>query len=268
MSHYYDAAGGSFHTIKGKNGKDRPVKISDARTLGLYPSVTTILDILSKPQLDSWKQKQVAYACLRAACIPGPNDDKEAWASLVIADAFKQVEDAADLGTNIHAAIEAHFKGQPFTAELSVYVNAVDKWVRENGIEFAAHELRLVNQDVGYAGTTDAAIRSARGFGICDFKTRKSVAGRPMEAYDGQATQISAYHVAHYKSVPTIDSHVAGLNLFISTTEPGRVEGVWHDAATLAQEWEFFVHLCACWRIRKGYDPRPKTDAAPVAAVA
>jgi hypothetical protein len=44
---------------------ERPTTIRDAKRLGLYPSVTSILGVLAKPGLEKWKLDQVALACLR-----------------------------------------------------------------------------------------------------------------------------------------------------------------------------------------------------------
>lgn len=138
---------------------------------------------------------------------------------------------------------------------MELYVQAVEKRLREAKVRLLGHELRLVNQQVGYAGTTDCVMEWEGFLGIADFKTRKSRLGYPMVAYDGQATQIAAYHVAHYKQEIEVGDGIVGLNIFISTTEPGRVDLAWHDCASLVREWEFFKHLCRCWQIRNDYTP-------------
>jgi len=42
--------------------------------------------------------------------------------------------------------------------------------------------------------------------------------------------------------------------VFVSTTEPGRVEFVTHG--DLTQDWAAFRLLASLWRYVKGYDPR------------
>lgn len=260
MSHWYDFSGASKHEIMGtSSGRLRPTTIKDARANGWFPSVTTVLDILSKPQLDSWKQDQVALAArrvLKSAPASFQVADDKTFCSILKKEAFQQVEDAADLGTRIHAALEPFLAGQKIDAELEPYLRNVPGVLKREGIEVTGHELRLVNAKHGYAGTTDCPIKSGRGLGIMDAKTRKTKPEyREIAAYDGQATQIAAYHAAHYATEPTADQPIAGCNLFISSTEIGRVELVWHDASTLADEWEFFKHLLRCWQIRNGYVP-------------
>ena len=54
-THWYDQKGLPAYTIVGKNGKERNVNLRDARELNLVPSVTTILGVAAKPQLENWK---------------------------------------------------------------------------------------------------------------------------------------------------------------------------------------------------------------------
>lgn len=250
-SHWYDAGCSPCHTVVGKNGKPRPSTIRDARELGLFPSVTTVLSILSKPQLDTWKMRQVALAARKHA--PSMLGDED-FCEFVIEAAFEQVEEAADLGTGIHKAIEQHFQGLPYDPALKAHVEAVDAWCKTEEVEFQQHELRLVSKSHGYAGTTDAVMKCKRGLGILDFKSRKSVPGRPMSAYEDQVVQIAAYDVAHFSLLPGPER--VGVNVFISTTEPGRVEATWYSHAELRDGWQAFEHALGLWRFLKGYDPR------------
>lgn len=306
-SHWYDAKGAACHQIATKPGAKnpfRPTTIKDARALLLYPSVTTILGVLAKPQLDDWKQKQVHQATLRkvselVAVVdnvhPTPErvalltklvtateaDFKDktgpvyAFQTACIDEAFKQVEDAADAGTLIHAGAEKALQGLDYdedapvflpalkqTFPLKTFIEPIKAFVEENEIRLTAHEVRTVNHGEGYAGTVDAAMRSKRGLGILDFKTRKTDPRFPCEPYDGQPMQIAAYHVSHYGCIPEADMHVAGCNLYISTTEPGRVEACWYDAAQLGREWDAFAHVAALWRHIKKYDPRAARPTA------
>jgi len=301
-SHWYRANGDACHTLptsspKAKS-KTRPVKITDARQLGLFPSVTTILSILAKPQLDEWKQKQVHQATVRKMAelvavvenvqptadrvalltklVTATDEDFKdkagqvyAFQSACIDEAFKQVEDAADAGTLIHAGAEDALQGKDYNEDAPVFLPALDqtfplktfvqpiiRFVEENEIRITGNEVRTVNHTEGYAGTIDAPMRSKRGLGILDFKTRKTDPRYPCEPYDGQPMQIAAYHASHYGCIPEAYMHAAGCNLYISTTEPGRIEAVWYEAEQLGREWEAFTHVAALWRHLKGYDPR------------
>jgi len=103
--HWYDRNGEAKHTILGKNGKIRSTTLRDARSEGWYPSVTTIMKVLASPELDKWKQQQVLLASMT---LPRQaEEDDESYMSRIMQDAFKQVDDAADLGTQIHAALQS-----------------------------------------------------------------------------------------------------------------------------------------------------------------
>ena len=53
--HWYAQDGEPMYTIIGANGKERNTTLRDAKSLGLVPSVTTILGMIAKPSLENWK---------------------------------------------------------------------------------------------------------------------------------------------------------------------------------------------------------------------
>ena len=247
--HWYDKDGNAcFEVPKAKGGGMRATTLADARKLGLYPSVTTIMGVMAKPQLDDWKLQQVAD---RAYANP-PKDGEEAssYARRTIVGAFEQVSDAADLGTAIHAALEAHFQGFPVPEGMNTYVEPVVAALDKAGIRLMQHELRLVNAAGGYAGTTDAVMVRDGQQGILDFKSRKTKAGVKCEPWDTEPMQIAAYGVAKFLTVPT-----CGANVYISTTEPGRVDVVHYDHAELYAAWHAFRNMIELWQYLKGYRP-------------
>lgn len=253
--HWYDKDGKAvFEVPKAKGGGTRATTITDARKMNLYPSVTTILSVMAKPQLDDWKLTQVAERAY--ANPPQDNEDVGTYARRTIDNAFEQVSDAADLGTAIHSAIEAHFKGELVPEAMQVYVQPVVAALEAADINIVKHELRLVNQAAGYAGTTDAVmILNGKGplggtKGILDFKSRKTKPGVKCEPWDTEPMQIAAYGVAYFDNVPP-----CGANVYISTTEPGRVEIVTYNFYELKEAWEAFSNACSLWQYLKKYKP-------------
>jgi len=87
---------------------------------------------------------------------------------------------------------------------------------------------------------------------ILDYKTRKTKEGEKVTTYDGQGMQLAAYAVAQWGEA-MLDK-VTAANVFISTTEPGRMEVCKHE--DLRGEWEAFKAACVLWRKAKGFDPR------------
>ena len=175
----------------------------------------------------------------------------------------------------IHAAAEKALNGSDFDVDdeplvflpelnerfpMRTFIDPIKKFVAEHDIHPTGHEVKIVNQAHGYAGTGDLPMSCRKGLGFGDWKTRKTKPGKEVRAYDHQVMQIGAYHGGHYASVPRPGDFVAGFNLFISTTEPGRIEAVWYSAEEVAAAYEAFTHLAALWRFLKGYDPRPKAD--------
>jgi uncharacterized protein YaiE (UPF0345 family) len=250
--HWYAPDGTPAHRIPTADGAgERMTTIRDAKRLGLYPSVTSILGILAKPGLETWKLNQVALATLRAP--RQENEGEEYWCNRVRNAAFEQVEQAADLGTMIHGALEAAMAGDEYDPAMAVYVEPVIAWKSETGILVMEREIRLVNTAHGFAGTADVMFRyGENGIGILDYKTRKTEPGKPVGAYEDQAMQLAAYAATYWGEENV--GRVLAANVFISTTEPGRMEVVKH--ANPERDWQAFKMVAALWRYVKGYDPR------------
>ena len=53
-----------MYTLIGANGKERNTTLRDAKSLGLVPSVTTILGMVAKPALENWKITQALQSSL------------------------------------------------------------------------------------------------------------------------------------------------------------------------------------------------------------
>jgi hypothetical protein len=260
-SHWYSLDGKPVHTQPTKDGEgQRATTLRDARKLALLPSVTSIISILDKPQLTRWKMREVAKA---AIAIPGPQGEEpvERFADRAIEAAMSQVGEAADLGSRIHAAIENLMRGsaEEPSKELQPYVKPVLDWMRQVGVKVTHSEIVLVNAVHGFAGRVDALFTWGDAFGkmgILDFKTKKTKPDEKVEAYDEHTLQLAAYAATHYGAEHL--QHVVAANLFISSTEPGRLEVVKHDKEKMVAAYEAFTQMCAIWRFRKGYDPRPE----------
>ena len=248
-SHWYNKQGEAvFEVPRASGGGMRPTTIADARKLGLLPSVTTILGVIDKPQLVDWKVKQAIQACFDNR----PTGTLEEYTKLMQAKSEEQVGDAADLGTAIHAALEAAFAGEAYDAELAPYVLPTLAKVSQAGIKLVQHELRLVNAAYGYAGTTDAVMVDSLGRqGILDFKSRKTKAGQKCTPWETEPMQIGAYAIAQFS---TLDG-IVGANVYISTTEVGRVEIVTYTSDELKEAWAAFLGATLLWSYLKGYKP-------------
>ena len=251
-----------MHSVEKKNGDGfRPTNINDARERGLFPSVTNVLGIFAKPGLDKWRIKQVVLAAL--ALKPRRRESLESQVARSIEEAFAQVDRASDWGTACHAAIESFLRdGTPFPPDKIVSLNPVVEFMQKGKLRIEESELRVVNETVGFAGTLDLAFSYGKaGYGILDFKTRKTIEGKEVKSYDFQAMQIAAYGVTYWsKRLGLPEAEVAakmlGGNVYISSTEPGRIDIAKYPGEMLVLEWHAFVLACGIWRYLNDYDPR------------
>lgn len=262
--HWYTADGQPMHSVLKADKKGMtPTTLRHARKLNLYPSVTSILGVLAKPQLDIWKAKQITTACFDAMNNgdgPGLPDE---YHTAMMDRAFQQVTDAADAGTLIHNALERVMGGLDYdeseqvflpqlehTFNMSIFVEPVVQFMEQEEIRPLFQEKAIVNTVEGFAGMADLGMSCKRGTGILDYKTRKTNAKYPVAPYDGQPMQIAAYAKTEFKSADSI-----GCNLYISTTEPGRVVPCWYTAEEVAANYKAFCHLTKVWQFLKNYTP-------------
>ncbi len=89
--------------------------------------------------------------------------------------------------------------------------------------------------------------------GILDFKSRKTKPTYPCEPWETEPMQIAAYCMAKFNS---IQYGACGANVYISTTEPGRVEIVTYDDITLDKAWGAFRSALHLWQYLKNYRPK------------
>jgi hypothetical protein len=256
-AHWYAGDGTPAHRQPSKVGGERATTIKDARTLGLFPSVTSILSVLAKPGLENWKIDQAVLAA-RA----NPKQDSESdeyWLQRVREASFTQVEEAADLGSKIHHALDGAFRGEPVPTDVEAYVRPALDWRASVAIETVDTEVTVVDPVNGYAGTVDCAFRfGVKGCGILDWKSRKTKPGQKVTPYDGQGLQLAAYAGAYW-GPQWLDTCLIA-NVYVSTTEPGRVEVCKHDGAR--ELYDTFLALCQVWRHLRGYDPRQAATVA------
>jgi hypothetical protein len=251
--HYYRKDGSSAHHQERKDGKgQRNTTIKDAREQGLLPSVTTILGCLNKGALTTWKVKEAIAVCYRS--FPQAYEPLDAYQKRVIEESMAQVGDASDLGTRIHDALERAVMGDlDIDPALMVYVAPVLEWFAKAKITPVEVEKTLVNTRHGYAGKCDFIGKGPRGKRVViDFKSRKTKPNQTVTPFDGQSMQIAAYAATAFKENSL--ARIGGINVYISTTEPGRVEHYQHP--DLVEPFQAFKHVCAVWRHLNGYDPR------------
>lgn len=262
-AHWYSGNGEPVHTRPSSAGGTRFTTLKDARELGLFPSVTSILNVLAKPGLEKWKIQQVLLAMKR-----NPQKKEEAeepYFNRVINDAFDQVDKASHAGTGLHGAVMAALQGRGIDPQYKPYIEPIFAFFERAKIEPRTTEQTVVNWDEGFAGTMDfGGIRDGVCPVVLDWKTRRTKPGQPITAYEGQPMQIAAYAATYWKNEFPL---VIGGNIYISSTEPGRIEFIPYDGPRLKAEYDTFLACCRIWRHLNGYDPRTAGSAVDKGAV-
>jgi hypothetical protein len=266
-AHWYTRDGKAMHTVPNADGDGtRPTTLADARKLGLFPSVSAILQVLDKPGLDNWKTEEAIKAAMRLKRHAKESD--EYYIERVVIESRKKVKDAGDFGTAVHGEMERYFEAKlartEFAPNAQTFAHSAPaiEFLEAKQIVPVANEVVLVNHEHGFGGTSDLpCLMAMTKPGVVDYKTKKTEPGKPLIPYPDQAMQIAAYGATYWKEQ---FASCWGLNLYISSTEPGRTEAAAYSPAQLLAEWEIFKQLCAIWRHLNEYDPRLNLATPPV----
>jgi hypothetical protein len=252
-AHYYDAEGQPRHTVIGKTtGRPRPTTVKDMVANGWYPSVTSILSVIAKPGLESWKSSQAIMAALTLPQLEGEVTDD--FAKRVVHDMKAQVKEAARRGTEIHKTIEDYLIGK--SVIISPQAKPAIQWINDNVNSVICAEKVLVNTVDEYAGTTDLICRLKSGKpAILDFKTRGNFKGEKTTVYPESGLQLEAYRAAYlYSDHQPSHSEVRNMELIsmiIASEEPQDVlVHVW-DQEGSTRRWEAFKAAHTLWKWSK-----------------
>lgn len=157
---------------KTKPGEFREPTIADARKLGLVPSVTTIIDTISKPMLYEWLQKQAFESAWESAQTPMNKD--EAWQYYQ-----QQSTKVRDKGTELHDNM-SRLEETEITSKLIQYL-------KQHYTEFQ-HEIEFAMPM--YGGTIDMLAK--RHDGTCDMIDFK-FCSKMRKPYPSEMWQMAAY---------------------------------------------------------------------------
>lgn len=255
-SHWYYPDGTSCHEVIAKTtGLPRATTVTDARKLGLLPSVTNILNMKAKPGLDVWKQDNAILSALNTPRNPGETDD--AWHSRIAEESERVGREAAEWGTLIHEQIEGFCIDGAFpgTGEILEYVAGFERWHRENVVEVIHTEHTVVNSRVGYAGRLDLHAIIKHGGenrrAIIDFKSQR-LKGKPKaNFYKEWQMQLIAYGKPMAEDGERDPLY---LSVVIPSDKPGDVQEKSWDADNEGA-WAAFLACHRLWRFEKQYDP-------------
>lgn len=245
-SHWYRQDGTPFYTITGANGLDRSVTLRDARKINAVPSVTTVLQIVAKPQLEAWKVRQGVMAALTLPRVDG--EDSDALLARIDADGRAQAKAAAEEGTRIHDAIECHFKGQSVPEAYRNHVDGTVAKIAELFPDVADWQAEdYFCHAHGFGGKVD--LHSPSTGIVIDYKGKDGdFSDKKKLAYDQH------YQLAAYQTGLGLGLNVCA-NIFVSRTHPGLVaEYVW-TREQVQEGWDVFSAALQLWKAIKKYYP-------------
>jgi hypothetical protein len=233
--HWYTKNGVPAYTTIGKTG-ERPTTLRDARKEGLLPSVTTIINLMSKAGLDTWKQQQVLLAALT---LPREvNEPEQEWLKRVMQDSKATGREAAERGTAIHAIIESYFE-QVYMPIKPAYLDAIDKALENAfGSQLWLPE-KSFGHPLGFGGKCD--LMAKKGF-IVDFKTKDTDLDK-VDIYFEHELQLAAYRKG--LGVPNARCAIVFVN---GTTNQVKLMEV--EESKLQNGWECFQHLLRVYQIK------------------
>jgi hypothetical protein len=239
-NHWYTRDGIPRYTVMGKNGKERNTTLRDARTESLVPSVTTVLNVMAKPALMQWLQRQVLMAALTLPRIPLEAEDD--YISRIMSDSKEQGKAAADAGTDIHASIQGFYEGEVVhrhEAHVKGTVAALDAVYGQQG--WIAE--RAFGHSHGFGGKCDLHCTAGDGI-VVDVKTKEFTDPNKVDAYDDHLMQLAAYRVG--LGIPKARC----ANAFVSRSVPGLVVIKEWEEADLQRGWEMFCSLLKFWQLK------------------
>lgn len=257
-SHWYFADGRPCYEVPmaTRPSETRRPTVRDARKMGLVPSVTTILKVISRPGLEMWKMEQVLLSALTHPMPKGAQPHEHIAAILEEADA--EARRAADLGTIYHDAFASWLTDRArFVLPQQVHaetMRAVEDWFDTTfwpGNSLIEHCFAC---DAGYGGRLDfAGMSRMRRRTIVDYKSQETQAGKPFKRYGEYACQLAAcaYGIG-WKDADLV-------SLMVSRTEPGRIEAYkWTEGCDVW--YRTFMDAFAVWKGLLGSNYEPVTS--------
>lgn len=161
---------------------------------------------------------------------------------------YRETRDkAGDIGTLVHAAIEAHIAGAPLPVLDGVAERAYRaflRWQGQNKIEIIEQEIQLVSEEFRYGGTLDAVGVVYDKHVLLDWKTSK-------EVYKNYVLQLAAYKQLWNENRP--GREITGTWLVRFSKTDGACEPYPFD--DLTEAWEQFKDA------RRMYGRETKLDA-------
>lgn len=256
---WYTQDGLSVEDVVAKNGSGRKATLRDARKPDnqWIPSVTTVLRLLAKPELDRWKSQQYLGEAMLQAMNDRTSlllDNSKDWVDRVMVAAEEGMNKAREKGSEVHGEVdrfllnpnEMEYASSPFcgAATRALIDIGMDQWPME-----VEKTLAVRCGEIWVAGKTDLVFPEQKI--IVDWKTTsKACDGSERLGWDDHLIQLSAYNMALFGGTGRC------FNVFLSTSDPGKYEVVpWLEEET---EWgaEMYSLMFRLWCLKNRYFPK------------
>ncbi len=160
----------------------------------LYPGVTTVLgSAVPKPWLVPWAAKEAAnriksHLLEHAVNRPLTKEEIVALVETGRKEHEKKRDDAADVGTRAHKAIDAYIAGDKveITDDIRPAVDAFHQWQDKHPFRLVMGDTKVASIKHKFGGSLDILGESKDGIGIIDLKTSNQVSWE-------YALQVAAY---------------------------------------------------------------------------
>lgn len=243
-----------------KGGKMDGIKLVQSKEqhfyetpIGILPSSTTILSLLSKPALMHWAVKQtVVYLGAKLDEIrEGALELTEENASQILKEAreyHQQLKDEAmDIGSQVHHLIEQYLLGNPYEHLINEKTErpfeAFLEWQKEREFRLVKAEHSVWSKKK-YAGTLDCVAYLNDKLYIIDFKTSNAI-------YPEYLLQLASYWKAYEEMS---GQKVKRLGILRLDKETGMPEWVEFNKKEANKAFRMFMYLVKFWWIKKGGD--------------
>lgn len=247
--HWYAPDGSARYTVIGKNGKERNTTLRDARELGLFPSVTSILQIEAAPALTNWKINQALLSAVTLPKLDGESSDE--FIKRALEDSKQQAKKASERGSYLHGCLEMAVKDRhSVQREASIIdfdiIFPCLQWLETNFPGYVWHPERSFASPSGFGGKLDLYGERGEEAVVIDWKFKDDIIPGKRLAYDNHSTQLAAY--AYGLAKPKARC----INLFISSSVPGLIVPHEWSQEEINNGWLVFGHLLGIWKLRRG----------------
>ena len=244
--HWYTQDGKQVTLVEGVRGQRLAPTLVHARKLNLGPGVTTIMKAGGTPPgLERWKLRQSVLSALTLPRRDGEWD--AAYLSRIAADGRAQARKAAEIGIEIHAAVQEDILGMAKPSRWTPWVEAIRKELayRSEPDDTYLSEWSCSHQS-GYGTKADVVVPDRW---LVDIKTKDSLDG--VRVWAEHAMQLAATSKALEEHNLKVPRHAI---LFVSRNEP-ECKWVTLTPQEIERGWEMFQHLLGFWQAKNRHYP-------------